>query len=291
MSKTSTKKLGRIKPVPVFSVDSFDNGIAFGQHRYVSDSNLRATHRLKIMEDEEIIKLRTRYALYHGTPLQKLELRLMRLSRYGLLRHSVIYFGTTTDPFQPFEGKFDASMKFLELFRRYTPGLLVVQTRSPLVVIAMPVFRKLGVHAAVTIGIETNINEMAQRYTPNLPRVEERLKAARALRNFGVEVTLQVGPVLPYGDWKKDARPFAELLSDHGDYIYVQPLTDGSEQRERQVRTTALAKRLAEDRRFQWLRPDAHIPLTNELEKIAPQKLKEPVRSHLKTRQVSMFAA
>jgi DNA repair photolyase len=290
--RTEEQRLSSKKSsICVYTVDSFANGIAFGQHRTEEDDDPRDVYGLRIDEDAEMIRLRSRYTIHNEKPLYELERNLMRLSSQGVLGSSVIYFGTTTDPFHPFEGKFDASMKFLELFRRYTPGMLQVQTRSPLIVLALPVFKALGKHVAVTVGIETSDEASALRYTPQLPRLEERLKTAAALRRFGIEVCLQVSPILPYGDWKQDAEQFAQILVDHGDRIYIAPLTDGSERVERQIRNTVLAKKLAEDRKFYWLRPDSAVPLISAVEKLAPEKLSVPQREHLKSKQMEMFAA
>ena len=274
-----------------YTVDAFSNGIAFGQHKLEGHQDPRDFYSLRIRDDSELVRLRSRYVLHKNNPLAELERQLMRLSTQGVLRSAVIYLGTTTDPFHPFAGTFDASMKCLELFQRYTPGKLIVQTRSPLVVIAMPVFRKLGHHAAVTIGIETCLEESVARYTPGLPRVDERLKAATALRRFGIPVTLQVNPVLPYGDWRSDAGRFAEMLVENGDYIYVRSITDGTDRVERQIRATTLAKRLAEDRKFHFLRPDTAVPVLNAVEALAPEKLKTPNFKNLGDRQLRMFAA
>ena len=274
-----------------YTVDSFEDGIVFGQHRLEKDQDPREYYALRVQEEGDLVRLRSRYSLHQENPLFELEKHLMRLSNQGILRSSAIYFGVSTDPFLPFQGKFDATMKFLNLFHKYTPGVLVVQTRSPLVVLAMPVLKKLGIHAAVTMGVETPLETVAQRYTPHLPRAEERLKAAMALRRFGIEVTLQVSPVLPYGDWKKDAGTFAETLVEHADYVHVKSLTDGSERVERKVRMTSIAKKLAEDRQFHYLRPDTAKPLLNALDAIKPGALRAPVRSQLKPKQMSMFAA
>ncbi len=274
-----------------YTVDSFADGIAFGQHRLEKGMDPRDFYSLHLKDDSEVVQLRSRYALHRNNPLGELEHHLKRLSRQGVLRSSSIYLGTSTDPFYPFEGKFDASMKFLQMFQKYTPGLLTIQTRSPLIVIAMPVLTKLGKNAAVTLGVETPLEESVERYTPGLPRIGERLKTATALRRFGVEVTLQVGPLLPYGDWRADAGKFAQLLADHADYIYVKPITDGSEKAERKIRGTPLAKKLAEDRKFHYLRPDAANPLISALEAIAPEKLKIPERRQLQSRQMNIFAA
>ena len=274
-----------------YTVDSFADGIAFGQHRMPKGEDPRDYYFLHLPNDTQVVQLRSRYALNKVNPFAELESHLIRLSKQGVLRVSGFYFGTSTDPFFPFEGKFDASMKFLQLFQKYTPGMLVVQTRSPLIVIAMPVFRKLGARAAVTIGIETCSEECVDRYTPGLPRMSERLKTANALRKLGVEVNLQVCPVLPYGDWRGDARSFAELLSAHADFVYVRSITDGSERVEKKIRNTTLAARLAEDRKFHYLRPDSANPLIGELERIAPEKLRMPRRGQLEQKQMQMFVA
>ena len=273
----------------IYSVDSFNNGIAFGQHRLPAGEDARDFYSLHITDDLEKAPLRSRYALHNTNPLQQLESHLMRLSQQGVLGQATIFFGSYADPFFPFEGKFDASMRFLELFQRYTPGHLTVQTRSPLLVIALPVLKRLGKHVSVTLGIETHEEESVLRYTPGLPRVEERLKTATALRRFGVEVNLQVSPVLPYGDWRKDAKAFAEILASNGDHVHVRPFLDGTEKRERSLRNHGTVLRLAEDRKFHWLRPDAATPLISEIEKIAPEKLRAPKRTHLIERQLDIF--
>jgi DNA repair photolyase len=275
----------------VFTVDSFADGIAFGQHRAGEDDESAGHYDLRIGPEGEVAKLRSRYTLNPTNPLWELERHLMRLSRQGVLGSSTIYFGTSTDPFFPFEGKFDASMKFLALFERYTPGLLVVQTRSPLLVIAMPVLKKLGDRAAVTLAVETHLEDMVRLYTPGFTRVDERLRAATALRRFGVEVTLQVAPVLPYGDWRRDADAFAEVLDQHGDRVVVRSLNRGTPDCEKRIRHSSVAKRLAQERKFQWLRPDAATPLLNALDARCPKKLASRPMPKAQTRQMSIFAA
>lgn len=277
--------------VRTYTVDSYANGIAFGQHRAGAGQDMRQVYRLRLHDDTELIKLRSRYSLHSKQPLDELERHLMLLSQQGVLSSSLIFFGATADPFHPFDGKFDASMKFLELFLRYTPGMLCVQTRSPLVVLALPVFKTLGRHIHVTMGVETPSEAAVSRYTPSLPRVEERLRTAEALRRFGVPVSLQVYPLLPYGDWRRDAGAFAETLCQHADHLYVGSLSDGSELCERKLSGTSLAKKLANDRMFHWLRRDAAVPLLNEIEARAGGKLAAPGWEQLQSKQVEMFAA
>lgn len=273
-----------------FTVDSFEQGIAFGQHYLQADQDPRDYYALRICDNMELVRLRSRYCLNKTNPLHELELRLMKIAQRGRLSNSSIYFGVSTDPFFPFDGKFDASMKFLDIFQRYTPGLLTVQTRSPLIVLALPVLKRLKNHVSVTIGIETHLDQVGKRYTPELPLICERLKAAQSLRNFGVEVTLQVYPILPYGDWRQDAPEFAKVLVQAADYIHIKPMHDGSLRSDRLLKNNFVANKLALDRKFHWLRADAGNPLISAIEKIAPEKLLPPHRLHLEERQMQVFA-
>lgn len=275
----------------IFAVDSFASGISFGQHKLPAGVDPRDYYSLKLEEEAMPGGVRSRYILDKKNPLHELERRLEQLACKGILGSSIIHFGTMCDPFAPFSGKFDASMRFLELFNRFIPGQLVVQTRSPLIVIALPVLKKLGARAAVTLGIETPSQQAADRYTPGLPQISERLRAANVLRRFNVEVTLQVGPVLPYGDFRRSAGEFAKLLAAHGDFVHLMPMTDGSMAREKQIRSSQIAKKLAADNEFSLLGPGATEPLRNALKELAPRKLELPVREHLKPKQMSFFAA
>ena len=111
------------------------------------------------------------------------------------------------------------------------------------------------------------------------------------MRHFGIEVTLQVNPILPYGDWKNDAKNFAEILNKHGDFINVRSITDGSEQTERRIRGSEVAQLMARDRKFHYLRPDSAEPVLKALANVAPQKLELPRRTFLSDKQMSIFAA
>ena len=273
-----------------FCVDSYANGISFGHSKIKSKEDYRDQFALQLHDSSEMTKLRSRYAINKQNPLHELELHLMRLSNSGELATATICLGIMSDPFLPFEGKFHASLKFLELFTKYKPGLLIVQTRSPLIVLAMPVLKKMGKNVSVTMALETHDAKVANRYTPGLPSIEERVKTINALRNFGIEVNIQVAPLLPYGDWKDDAWYFGEFLAKHADLIHVMPITSKT-QNTRTLPGLELAKMLAQDRKFHWLRADSATPLISALEKIAPQKLLLPEREIHKDKQLDIFAA
>lgn len=273
------------------TVDLIDGSIALSSLKVTNQTEARNKVALRIEDEVTLRPLRSKYSTERLDPLVQLEHNLSRLSQAGELASTEIVFGSFTDPFHPFHGKFDISIKMLELFSRYVPGHLTIQTRSPLVVIALPVLKRLGSRVSVNFGIETLDEQSVLRYTPGLPRVEERLKAITALRRFGIETNIQVSPVLPYGDWKNDALAFAKVLIEHCNFLHIQPFCDGTERSTRAIRNHATVVRMAEDRKFYWLRGDAAIPLIKAVESIDPTKLILPERDLCKSRQLEIFAA
>jgi hypothetical protein len=277
---------------PLFTVDAFDDGLAIGQHvTTTSHGVVLDDFLLRLPSESQIVRLKSRYMLDRKKPFQELEKQLIRLSRKGILRKTVIILGVNNDPFHPFEGRFDASMKFLSLFEKYTPGMLCIQTRSPLLVLALPVLKRLGEHCLISYALETTHEESARRYTPFLPRVDERLKAIKSLSRFGIPLRLSISPLLPYGHWIKDANTVAEKLLEYSSNISIRGLSDGTEQRERQLSALPLVQKLAQDRKFHWLRADATLPLRAAIEKLAPSALNAPSWAHLKDPQLGIFAA
>jgi hypothetical protein len=270
--------------IPILVVDSYARGISIGrvgvgEHNY----QLQIEGNLKAGPGA----LRSRYVMQAGEPLRDLERNLSKLSSRGELRRTTVVFGVTTDPFHPFDEKFATSMRFLELFERYAPGKLIIQTRSPLIVIGLPVLKRMRDNTYVQIGLETPLEDVRVRYTPELPTVSERWKTIRALKRFGFKVGAQVGPILPYGDWRTDAREFSEELAKEADFISVHSISDlagGGRP------AGALATKLAADRQFFWLRRDTSQPLIDALASTAPEKLFHPAELEIPDRQMVLFA-
>lgn len=269
---------------PLLFVDSYARGISIGR----ADNSVKS-FQLQIDGDLRAGPggLRSRYVMQAGAPLGDLERHLSKLSSRGELRRTTVVFGVTTDPFHPFDEKFATSMKFLELFERYAPGKLIVQTRSPLIVIGLPVLKQMRDKTFVSIGLETPLEDVRVRYTPDLPTVGERWKTVRALKRFGFKVGVQVAPLLPYGDWRKDAQAFAQELVKEADFISLKSFADlagGGRP------NGALATKLASDRQFFWLRADSRGPLHAALEGLAPEKLYHPAEIEVPDRQIALFA-
>ncbi len=284
MTKATTSGAEVGKPAhPILVVDSYARGISIGRI-----DPLGAGLELE-MEGERMrpMSLRSRYVMKKGEPLGDLERHLQRLSARGELRRATVVFGVTSDPFHPFDEKFATSMKFLELFDRYAPGKLVIQTRSPLVVIGLPMLKKIRGSTYVTVGIETPVEEVARRYTPDLPTVSERWKTVRALRRFGLRVGVQVAPILPYGDWRRDAEAFASQLCAEADFIAIRSLIQVAGVARP---STPLARKLATDRNFFWLRQDTHVPLLEAVAERDATKLFHPAGLQPVDPQLRLFA-
>ena len=268
---------------PILVVDSYARGISIGR----IDPDGSGLELEMDGERSSPMSLRSRYVMKQGEPLFDLERHLQRLSVRGELRRATVIFGVTTDPFHPFDEKFATSMKFLEIFERYAPGRLIIQTRSPLVVIGLPMLKKIKDSTFVTVGIETPLEEVSRRYTPDLPTVSERWKTIRALRRFGLKVGVQVAPILPYGDWRKDAHAFAEQLCREGDFVVVKSVIQASGVLRPQ---TPGARKLATDRQFFWLRQDSQLPLIDAVAAIDERKLFHPAGLQPVDPQLKLFA-
>jgi hypothetical protein len=156
------------------------------------------------------------------------------------------------------------------------------------VVIGLPVLKKVKNTTFVSIGIETPSDEVRQRYTPTLPSVSERWKTVRALKRFGLKVGIQVSPLLPYGDWREDASAFAEDLVAEADWVSVTSIAQGAGNARP---SGVLARKLAAERQFFWLRADTHRPLSDALHRIAPEKMYHPAAIEVPNPQLQLFGA
>ena len=262
------------------------DGASENTDRYLSNS-----FHLRFKDTRDYQLPLGRYFLFKENYAESLERQLSQLHKQGLLSSAVCYFGVTADPFFIFHKRFDVTMKCLELLEQYQPGFLVVQTRSPLVVSALPTLKFFGSRGVVAMPLETPLEQAVNRYTPGQPAISDRLLAVDGLRKQGVRVNLVASPALPYGDFYRDAWKFAEMLSEHADFITFGALAGGAPSDEAQLKTLPLARRLAADKQFRWLRPYSFRYLYYAVQSLAPEKLTVPAPLFPKTSQLSLFAA
>ncbi len=284
------KEQGTQSERTVYSIDLYPDGLAFGQHRIPERDSASEHLYLRLIGIHDHLRLQSKYGLSGRAVKQELTEHLSRLSAKGLLADAEIHFGVAHDPFEGQGGHFAHALSLLEVFKTFKPKRLVLQTRSPLVVIAMPVLKQLGEHVRVVVGIETCLEDSVLKYTPGLARCEERIKTVRALKRFGIAVAVQATPVMPYGDWRKDATSFARILVDL-EVPILMPVESQQYATRSGTKSGLVAKRLAEARAFFYLRPDSANPLMEALAQLAPNALAALDVPERVERQLSLFVA
>lgn len=132
-----------------------------------------------------------------------------------------VFMASATDPYQPVERMYELTRQLLTVFRSRPVGLLVVQTRGPLVerdfdlLAAMP-------FAWLSMTCETDDDEARKRLTPACPAIFRRIAVMRRARAAGINVQATVSPLLPH-----DPDRFADLLAGVADRVIVDTFVDG----------------------------------------------------------------
>lgn len=119
--------------------------------------------------------------------------------RYEALRREGVVIGTATDPYQPAERRFRVTRGILEAIAEH-PGMPVsIITKSPLVTRDVDVLARIAARARVTVHVSliTIDRELARRVEPRAPTPESRLRAVARLSEAGIDVGVNVMPVLP----------------------------------------------------------------------------------------------
>jgi DNA repair photolyase len=120
-------------------------------------------------------------------------------ARYDALRTEGVVIGTATDPYQPAERRYRITRGLLEAIAEH-PGMPVsIITKSPLVTRDADVLARIAARADVTVHVSliTLDRELARRLEPRAPTPESRLRAVARLAEAGIDVGVNVMPVLP----------------------------------------------------------------------------------------------
>lgn len=190
-----------------------------------------------------------------------LERELAALKRKGTFGSLRIFMSTATDPYQGAEGKLKLTRGVLEVFAASGDfGLLVVQTRSPLVERDLELLVRLGQRVAVSFTIETNREEVRRQLTPTSPSIARRLATLQKLTGAGVKTQAAISPVLPC-----DAEIFAELIAARAHRAVVDTIFDGDGAGGRRSQQLGMPELLCSLGYEHWLRRDAHKPLLEAL--------------------------
>lgn len=147
---------------------------------------------------------------------ERLRRELAGHARAGRLHTLAIFMSSATDPYQPAERSWRLSRACLEVFGERPPGLLVVQTRSPLVRDDFALIRALGDHAWLSVTLETDDEAVRRAVTPRCPSLAQRRALIEDAQAAGLNVQVAVSPCLPFSSVPAFGEQLLRLAGDRG---------------------------------------------------------------------------
>jgi DNA repair photolyase len=117
----------------------------------------------------------------------------------SLIHGDSIVIGTATDPYQPAERRFRITRGILETLADQAGLSVTIITKSPLVTRDVDLLVRIAARSRLSVHVSliTADRELARRLEPRAPTPEARLRAIGRLRAHGIEVGVNVMPVLP----------------------------------------------------------------------------------------------
>jgi len=130
----------------------------------------------------------------HQSPVTSHESRISRI-----WKGEPIVIGTATDPYQPAERTFRITRSVLEVLAEEKGLSVCVITKSALITRDIDVLRELANRSSFTIHLSliTLDRELARRIEPRAPTPEARVRALERLAAAGIDVGINIMPVLP----------------------------------------------------------------------------------------------
>jgi DNA repair photolyase len=110
-----------------------------------------------------------------------------------------IAIGTATDPYQPAERTYRVTRAVLEVLVEERGLSIGITTKSPLITRDIDVLTRLAGRSDLTVHVSliTLDRELARRIEPRAPTPESRLRAVERLAAAGIDVGINIMPVLP----------------------------------------------------------------------------------------------
>lgn len=173
---------------------------------------------------------------------------LTRHSRQHRLDELRVFMSSSTDPYQGIEAKTQATRACLKAFAERPPGVLVVQTRSPLVERDFDLLAALGPRAWLSVTIESDDDKMRRALTPGTPSFARRRQIVERAQTAGLNVQVAVAPYLPI----KDTDAFAGWLAEWADRVVVDTFVSGDGNDGARTARSALPQQFADTGLGDW---------------------------------------
>lgn len=188
---------------------------------------------------------------------EQLERELIRLEKKAQLERTAVFMSSSTDPYQGAERRFGLTRQCLAGFVKRPPGLLVIQTRSPLASRDFDMMTALGERCLLNVSIETDCDDVRQRLTPHCPSIGKRLATARQAREAGIPTQVTVSPCLPFSG----LETFGEILLSTSNRVVVDSFVAGDGCGGKRTAGTAIPALYAESGWLDWRSQDEALRL------------------------------
>jgi hypothetical protein len=131
------------------------------------------------------------------------------------IRDAWLYLAGETDAWQPIERTARATRFVLERLSALTFGRLLVSTRSPLILRDTDLLSDFAARTCIGISIPTDRDDVRKTVEPTAPSIERRIEIIRQLCAVGLNVRVNVAPLLPH------SRDFAARLFDVAPRVWI----------------------------------------------------------------------
>jgi DNA repair photolyase len=123
-----------------------------------------------------------------------------------------VWVSGVCDPYQPLEAIYKLSRQCLEILAQNNWSV-IIQTRSPLVLRDMDIIKQ-G-HFEVGLSVTTADDNIRRLFEPQVPPINDRIKALDELHKAGIRTYAMIAPMLP------GAEGLVELLKGKVDYVLI----------------------------------------------------------------------
>ncbi|MFM1654178.1 SPL family radical SAM protein [Brevibacillus sp. B_LB10_24] len=194
------------------------------------------------------------------------ELLRKELRRAKVKGRVTIFMSSSTDPYQPIEHQEKVTRSLLEVMAEDPPDLLLVQTRSPLVRRDIDLLQLLGDKVRVSMTVETDLDEIRKRFTPNAPPIAARLQTLQLLADAGIATQAAIAPVLP------SSEAFPDKLRPLVDRVCVDDYFMGDGSGGKRTRNLGIRSLYEEWGLEEWYDPFAYQIVYDRLKRVFPEE-------------------
>ncbi|MBI2579152.1 MAG: radical SAM protein [Candidatus Aenigmarchaeota archaeon] len=129
----------------------------------------------------------------------------------------VVMLSSVTDPYQPFEKKYELTRKCLEILLKHDFPITIL-TRSPLVMRDIDLLQQFR-ECTVGVSITTDNDKIKNIFEPFTPPFRVRIETLKKLKDAGLRTYAFIGPMLPM-----DASAVGNAVSPNIDSAFIDKL-------------------------------------------------------------------